>query len=68
MEEDTTKPLSKVIRIDEREIRGHLDKEISVANFRKEISARKFQDTHQPLLLMLRVQPVSSEINVVVGT
>jgi transposase-like protein len=26
MEKDTTKPLSKVIRIDEREIRGHLDK------------------------------------------
>jgi transposase-like protein len=25
MEKDTTKPLSKVIRIDEREIRGHLD-------------------------------------------
>ncbi len=26
MEKDTTKPLNKVIRIDEREIRGHLDK------------------------------------------
>ena len=26
MEKDTSKPLSKVIRIDEREIRGHLDK------------------------------------------
>src|SRR5210317_138540 len=26
MEKDTTKPLSKVIRIDEREICGHLDK------------------------------------------
>ena len=26
MEKDNTKPLSKVIRIDEREIRGHLDK------------------------------------------
>jgi transposase-like protein len=26
MENDSTKPLSKVIRIDEREIRGHLDK------------------------------------------
>ncbi len=25
MKEDTTKPLSKVIRIDENEIRGHLD-------------------------------------------
>ena len=25
MKEDTTKPLSKVIRIDESEIRGHLD-------------------------------------------
>ena len=25
MEKDNTKPLSKVIRIDEREIRGHLD-------------------------------------------
>lgn len=26
MDKDTTRPLNKVIRIDEREVRGHLDK------------------------------------------